>query len=311
MSGFEILGQQIVNGLSVGLMYGLVAIGLTLIYGIMELINFAHFSVFIVGAFAALEMLSIASRARGSVALAMSDPGSFLVLLLVMLGVTLVTGGLGALVQRMLRVFRGTTGTTGPMIASLGIAYVLSNAILLAKGPQNFAFPIVIPPVEWSLGRVQVRLKELLVALACITQMLVVYLLVWKTRLGRAMRATRDDAEAAQMMGVEVDTVFNLVFIGSSALAGIAGLIFGAYYGQINFFSGYGVGLRAFTAAVLGGIGNPFGSVLGGILIGLIEAVGGQVLGVQWTQIIVFSVLIASLVFLPNGLLGAQIRRRA
>lgn len=302
----EVFAQQLINGISVGMMYGLMAIGLTLIYGIMELINFAHFSIFVVGAFVGLEILV----RTGATTAEIPTASVLLILLLTLLGVVIVPGILGLGLERMLRPLRGISGT-GPMIASMGISTVLSNIILVAKGPQNFAFPSVIPPLTWSFGNVQLRLKEVLVWLICILMMIGLYLLVWKTRLGRAMRATRDDAEAAQMMGVEVDKILALTFFISSALAGVAGLVFGLYYCQVNFFSGYGIGMRAFTAAVLGGIGNPLGSVVGGVIIGLIEAIGGQIIGVQWTQIIVFSILITTLVFLPNGLFGTQVRRRA
>jgi len=273
----------------------------------MELINFAHFSIFVVGAFAGLEILA---RAFGATMVGMPAADILLILLLALLGVIIVPGSLGIGLERMLRAFRGVGGV-GPMIASLGVAYVLSNALMLIKGPQNFLFPNPIPSYSWAFGNVQLRLKEVVVWVVCILMMFVLYFVVWKTSLGRAMRATRDDAEAASMMGVEADKIRAFTFFMSSALAGVAGLVFGLYYGQVNFRSGYGVGLRAFTACVVGGIGNPLGSVVGGVLIGLIEAVGGQIIGVGWTQIFVFLILIFILLFLPNGLLGRQVVRRA
>ncbi len=308
MSVSEVFAQQLINGISVGMMYGLMAIGLTLIYGIMELINFAHFSIFVVGAFTALEILT---RASSGATMVGTPAASVLpIMIFAFLGAIIVPGILGLGLERMLRAFRGATGV-GPMIASLGVAYVLSDALMLIKGPQNFLFPSPIPRLSWAFGNVQLRLKEVMVWVVCILMMFVLYFIVWKTPLGRAMRATRDDAEAAQMMGVEVDKIRAFTFFVSSALAGVAGLVFGLYYGQINFRSGYGIGLRAFTASVLGGIGNPLGSVVGGVIIGLIEAIGGQIIGVGWTAIIVFSLLIITLLFLPNGLFGSQVGRRA
>jgi len=305
LSLVEVFAQQLINGISMGMMYGLFAIGFTLVYGIMELINFSHFSIFVVGAFVGLEILSKCDTMLG-----ISHVSFLPILVLTLLGVIIVTGILGGGVERMLRRFRGASGP-GPMIASLGISFVLTHTIFLVKGPRNYGFPSVILPLNWAFGDVQLQLREVLVGLICVSMMFGLYLLVWKTRVGRSMRATRDDPEAARMMGVEVDNIVALTFFISSALGGVGGLVFGLYYGQVNFFSGYGIGLRAFTAAVLGGIGNPLGSVIGGLVIGVIEAIGGQIVGVQWTQIIVFSILIATMVFLPTGLLGAKLGRRA
>jgi branched-chain amino acid transport system permease protein len=309
MLSLEMLAQQFVNGVSLAMMYAVFAIGFTFIYGIMELINFAHFSIFTVGAFVGLELLVLVNRIRPEQLVA-SDPADLAILLLVLLGVAIVAGLVGSAVEVILRQFRETRGTAA-LITTVGISFVLMNVILLVKGPRNLPYPSVTPSVRWTFGPVDLRLKEVLVWMVSLVGLFGLYTLIWKTDLGLAMRATRDDAEAALMMGVEVERVIFLTFFISSALAGVGGVVFGVYYGQIHFYSGHLAGLRAFTAAVLGGIGNPLGSLAGSLLIGLVEAIGGGILGTQWTEVILFVILIVTLIFFPTGLFGTRIGRKA
>ena len=302
MSSWDILLQQIINGVSLGAMYSLLALGFTMVYGIIELINFAHFNVFMVGSFIALWMM----QALGFVGQAEVLYGLPLVgvLLLVLVGTMLCTGAIGAFIERYgLRALRGASGTA-PMITTIGISYILFNLVLLSVGAESKNYANPIPPLRWEIGEAVLRLREVLLWSVSILLMFALHYFVRRTKMGKAMQATAQDQEAARMMGVDVDrVVLNTFFLGS-ALAGAAGFIFGLYYNYTSFIIGYTAGLRAFTAAVLGGIGNLPGAMLGGLLIGLIESLGGQYLQVRWTDVIIFSILVMVLVFRPTGLLG-------
>ena len=302
MSSWEVLLQQIINGVSLGAMYSLLALGFTMVYGIIELINFAHFNVFMVGSFIALWMM----QALGFVGQAEVLYGMPLVgvLLLVLVGTMLCTGAIGAFIERYgLRALRGASGTA-PMITTIGISYILFNLVLLSVGGESKNYANPIPPLRWEIGEAVLRLREVLLWSVSILLMFALHYFVRRTKMGKAMQATAQDQEAARMMGVDVDRVVLITFFLGSALAGAAGFIFGLYYNYTSFIIGYTAGLRAFTAAVLGGIGNLPGAMLGGLLIGLIESLGGQYLQVRWTDVIIFSILVMVLVFRPTGLLG-------
>jgi len=302
VSSWDILLQQIINGVSLGAMYSLLALGFTMVYGIIELINFAHFNVFMVGSFIALWMM----QALGFVGQAEVLYGMPLVgvLLLVLVGTMLCTGAIGAFIERYgLRALRGASGTA-PMITTIGISYILFNLVLLSVGAESKNYANPIPPLRWEIGEAVLRLREVLLWSVSILLMFALHYFVRRTKMGKAMQATAQDQEAARMMGVDVDRVVLITFFLGSALAGAAGFIFGLYYNYTSFIIGYTAGLRAFTAAVLGGIGNLPGAMLGGLLIGLIESLGGQYLQVRWTDVIIFSILVMVLVFRPTGLLG-------
>ena len=302
MSSWDILLQQIINGVSLGAMYSLLALGFTMVYGVIELINFAHFNVFMVGSFIALWMM----QALGFVGQAEVLYGLPLVgvLLLVLVGTMLCTGAIGAFIERYgLRALRGASGTA-PMITTIGISYILFNLVLLSVGAESKNYANPMPPLRWEIGEAVLRLREVLLWSVSILLMFALHYFVRRTKMGKAMQATAQDQEAARMMGVDVDRVVLITFFLGSALAGAAGFIFGLYYNYTSFIIGYTAGLRAFTAAVLGGIGNLPGAMLGGLLIGLIESLGGQYLQVRWTDVIIFSILILVLVFVPTGLFG-------
>jgi len=304
MSTLDVLLQQVVNGLALGMMYALLALGFTMVYGIIELINFAHFSVFMTGTFVGLVVLSL----MGVTATSQSLTGLALVgVLIALFLVTMaVTGLLGVLIERVcLRSLRNVSGTA-PMITTIGVAFILINAMLLIWGPQAQRFPQLLPSWRWALGGAEVTFKQLVLFVVGLLLMIALSHLVRRTTLGKAMRATAQDADAARMMGIDVDRVIVLTFFLGSALAGAGSLFFGLYYGFTGYYIGYTTGLRAFTSAVLGGIGSIPGAVLGGLFIGLTQSLGGQLLGVKWTDVIIFSILITVMVFRPSGLLGAR-----
>ncbi len=302
MTETGVLLQQVINGLSLGAMYSLLALGFTLVYGILELINFAHFNVFMVSSFIgmwALELLGISGQSHVLTGFALAGALAFAFAVTM-----LAAGGLGVAIERIsLRPLRGVRGPAA-MITTIGVSYILFNVILLTVGAETQNYPNPMPVVRWQFGQVTVELREVLIWGVTAILMVALHLFVSRTRLGKAMRATAQDAEAARMMGVEVDRVILTAFFLGSALAGAAALIFGLYYNFTSFIIGYTAGLRAFTAAVLGGIGSVGGAMVGGILIGLIESLGGQLIAVRWTDVIIFSILILVLVFAPNGLFG-------
>src|SRR5438045_438305 len=297
-----VLLQQVINGLSLGAMYALLALGFTLVYGILELINFAHFNVFMVASFIgmwALEMTGLSGQSQVLTGLALVGT------LVFAFAVTMLAAGvIGVAIERIaLRPLRGVGGTAA-MITTIGVSYILFNIILLTVGASSQNYPNPLPTVRWEIAGAVLQLREVLIWGITLLLMLALHLFVSRTRLGKAMRATAQDAEAARMMGVDVDRVIVTAFFLGSALAGAAALIFGLYYNYTSFIIGYTAGLRAFTAAVLGGIGSIPGAMVGGLLIGLIETLGGQLIAVRWTDVIIFSILVLVLVFVPTGLFG-------
>jgi branched-chain amino acid transport system permease protein len=305
----DLLLQQVINGLSLGAMYSLLALGFTMVYGIIELINFAHFNVFMVGSFFGLWVL----EATGLIGQRSTLTGLPLigVLLLAFTCTMLLSGLLGIVIERTaLRSVRQLRGTA-PMILTIGISYVLYNVILLTVGADTHNFPNPIPVVKWQIGGAVLQLREVLVWGVSLALMAGLHFFVRHTRIGKAMQATAQDQEAARMMGVEVDRVVIIAFFIGSALAGAAGLIFGLYYNFTGYSIGYSAGLRAFTAAVLGGIGNIAGAMIGGLVIGLIESLGGQFIAVRWTDVIIFSILILVLVLRPTGLMGLSVPQKS
>src|SRR6266702_4350614 len=304
-----VLLQQVINGLSLGAMYALLALGFTLVYGILELINFAHFNVFMVSSFVgmwALELLGLSGQSRVLTGFALVGALAFA------FAVTMLAAGvLGVAIERIaLRPLRGVGGT-GALITTIGVSYILFNIILLTVGASSLNYPNPLPDVRWKIGGAVLQLREVLIWGITLALMLALHLFVNRTRLGKAMRATAQDAEAARMMGIDVDRVVITAFFLGSALAGAAALTFGLYYNFTSFIIVYTAGLRAFTAAVLGGIGSVTGAMVGGVLIGLIESLGGHFFATRWADVIIFSILILVLVFVPSGLFGRAAATRA
>jgi branched-chain amino acid transport system permease protein len=302
MTATDLFVQQAINGLSLGAMYALLALGFTLVYGILELINFSHFNVFMVGSFIGMGVLNAVGIQGQSVILT----GLPLVgaLLLAFAVTMLATGALGVAIEKyLLRRVRHVKGPAA-MITTIGVSYVLLNVVLLTLGADGKNFPNPLPPVKFHIGGAVLQLREILIWIIAILLMGGLTYFVSYTRMGKAMRATAQDPEAARMMGVEVDRVVMTAFFVGSALAGACGMIFGLYYNLAKVDIGFAAGLRAFTAAVLGGIGNVPGAMVGGVLIGLIEATGGQLIATEWTDVIIFSILVLVLVFRPAGLFG-------
>jgi branched-chain amino acid transport system permease protein len=294
--------QQVINGLSLGGIYALIALGYTMVYGIIELINFAHGDVYTLGTFFSLAILALLG-VTGIV----SGPMLIVVVVVTILGAMLLCGLTGVVIERLAYRRLRNAPKLAPLITAVGMSFILENLMQYWKGPSPVAFPQVIPNPAFAIGAVTIEAKQMMVILLAIVLMIVLQTFVRHSRLGKAMRATAQDKDAAQLMGIDINTTIALTFLIGSALAGAAGFVSGVYYGSTWFLNGFAAGLKAFTAAVLGGIGNIAGAMLGGFLIGLIEALTTQFISDQWANVVVFSVLVLVLIFRPTGLLGESL----
>jgi len=306
----DIFLQQLINGIVLGSIYALVALGYTMVYGILGLINFAHGEVVMIGAMVALAVI----HALAGVAL----PGPIIVLfgLLVAIPACMLLGyGIERVAYRPLR----HAPRLAPLITAIGVSIVLQNLAMMIWGRQYIAFPSLLPTANFSLGEAHITGLQIFIVLLSTALMAALIFLVQKTRLGRAMRATAQNPEVASLMGVNTHQIVSLTFIIGSALAAVAGLMVSAYYGLAHYYMGFMLGLKAFSAAVLGGIGNLGGAMLGGLLLGIIESMGagyigpltGGFLGSHYQDVFAFFVLILVLVFRPTGLLGERVAERA
>ncbi len=307
MEWYEVLVQQTINGLTRGSVFALVALGYTMVYGIIELINFAHGDVFMLGLFISLSYFALIGMAK-----TLSGWQLVTILPLIFLATMVTTGLINVTIDRLAyRPLRRST-RLAPLITAIGVSFMLENIALLWVGPAPVSYPEIFPSVdilyEW-LGwnsKIFITSKDLLVIVVTIPLMVALQRFITRTTWGKAMRATAQDRETAQAMGINVERMIILTFFIGGALAGAAGLIQGMYYNMGQWWVGYQAGLRAFTAAVLGGIGNMPGAALGGLLIGFLSAWSDQYISARWTNAVVFSILILVLVFRPHGLLGER-----
>ncbi len=298
----DVFLQQLINGLSLGGIYALIALGYTMVYGIIELINFAHGDVYALGTFFSLAILTLLG-----VTGVVTGPALILVVAVTIIGAMILCGLTGVIIARLAYRRLRNAPKLAPLITAIGMSFILENLMLYWRGPSPVPFPAVIPNADVVLGHVTIQTKQIMVVVLAIVLMLVLQVFVYNTKLGKAMRATAQDRDAAQLMGININTTIALTFLIGSALAGAAGFVSGVYYGSAWFLNGFAAGLKAFTAAVLGGIGNLAGAMLGGFLIGLTEALTTQFISDQWSNVVVFSVLVLVLIFRPAGLLGESL----
>ncbi len=302
--------QILVIGITTGAIYALIALGYTMVYGIIELINFAHGDMFMIGT-----LVSVAIFGLFGITSASQPTGFTLVSILIVtcLGSMLVCAVLGVVIERVAYRPLRNAPRLAPLISAIGVSLILQDLGKLWKGVTFVSFPQIFPQITYNLGLVTISSVNILVLVVSLGLMVGLSWLVNRTRTGRAMRAVAQDREAAALMGVNVDRIIAITFFIGAALAGAAGFIYGLQYGSTIFYLGFQLGLFAFTAAVLGGIGNLAGAMLGGVLIGVIEALASLVPdsilphgGAAWHQAIIFGILILILVLRPSGLLGQQ-----
>jgi branched-chain amino acid transport system permease protein len=303
----EYFVQQLINGVTLGSIYGLIAIGYTMVYGIIGMINFAHGDVFMISAFIALiTILALGVTGASSIAFIL------LALLIVLVIAMTFTAAWGWTVERLAyRPLRGSF-RLAPLITAIGMSIVLQNFVQISQGARVKPLqPIISGGITIMRGEtvngpivVQLSFMQMIIIITTIVLMVVFSQLIARTPLGRAQRACEQDAKMASLLGVNVDRTISLTFVMGAALASVAGLLFVLFYGVIDFYIGFVAGIKAFTAAVLGGIGSLPGAMLGGLLIGLIETFWSGYFTVEYKDVAAFSILVIVLIFLPSGLLG-------
>ena len=296
----EYFVQQLINGLTLGSIYGLIAIGYTMVFGIIGMVNFAHGDVFMVSAFIALILYLLLTAVLGITMLGLA------LLLVLILGMAL-TALWSWVIERI--AYRPLAGSfrLAPLISAIGMSVFLSNFVQVVQGPRNKPVPpmlnnVISIPVGG--GSVTLSEKQVLIMVVTVVLLTAFWIVVQKTKLGRAQRACEQDRRMAALLGVDVNHTVSMTFVIGGALAAVAGLMFMVYYGVVNFADGFTPGVKAFTAAVLGGIGSLPGAVLGGILIGLIETLWSAYFSIDYKDVAAFSILAITLIFMPSGILG-------
>jgi branched-chain amino acid transport system permease protein len=300
-------GQLVLIGLVIGSLYALIAIGYTMVYGIIELINFAHGDLFMLGSFFALQVaiwvgVASAGGSTGNATLAIA-----LMLVAAPLFCALLNIAVDRAVYRPIR----SAPKLALIVSAIGVSFIFMNAGLFWFGPVDLNFPNLISNANLLEGTgLRFTYKDLMVVAITIPAMILLTVFVKSTRLGKAMRATAQNPTAAQLMGIDVNRVIAATFALGGALAGIASVVYGLYFNTVGYQMGFQNGVYAFTAAVLGGIGNIPGAVLGGIIIGLVRSLGSRYVGEEWSEALIFAILILILLFRPAGLLGAHTREK-
>ncbi|MBP2412815.1 branched-chain amino acid transport system permease protein [Arthrobacter stackebrandtii] len=294
--------QLIWNGLFVGSFYALVALGYSMVYGIIKLLNFAHGDIYMLGAFIGFAMLT----SVGVIPASLSITALLIVLLLVMIS----TGAIGVAIERVAYRPLRNSPRLAVLITAVGASFTLEYGVAAMAGPNPRVFPVRLEGQTFDVLGARISAPQIVLMVVAIILMLGLNSYVQRTSMGRAMRAIALDPKGSLLMGINVNKVITWTFFIGSALAGAAGVMAGAYYGKIDFLMGFIIGLKAFTAAVIGGIGNIKGAMLGGLLLGLLEAFGSQWLGGQWRDVFTFAVLILFLTLKPTGLLGERVTER-
>jgi branched-chain amino acid transport system permease protein len=300
----ELLIQQLINGLTIGGFYALVALGYTMVYGVLKLINFAHGDLFMWGAYVGWVALTfILGSVFKTGLLAIVPAVVFLVLTIGIIGITIER-----IAYRPLR----TSGRLAPIISALGAAFILESASRNIWGASYKVYPPELLPRGGIpiVGDVRLGYVQIAVFVVSVVLMAALYLFVQNTRVGTAMRAVSLDHDASRLMGIDVNRIITMVFFIGPALGGIAGMMVGLYYGSFDFTLGWTFGLKAFIAAILGGIGNIPGAMVGGFLLGIIETLGAGYISPQWKDVIAYVILIAILIVRPTGLLGERVAEK-
>ncbi|EKB54070.1 branched-chain amino acid ABC transporter permease [Falseniella ignava] len=290
----QLLMQQMVNGIALGSIYAMIALGYTMVYGTIRLINFAHGDVYMLGAFLGYYLFTVLGV-------------NWMLALLITMGVIAVVG---VLIERIAyKPLRHSTRVAA-LITAIGVSYLIQNLMIYFVGPEMRAFPAPIEVKMFKVFGLIVNSKQLLVLAVTITVMIALQIIVQHTRMGKAMRAVAVDQDAAQLMGINVDRVISFTFALGSALAGLAGILVGIYYNSIQATMGTAPGLKAFIAAVVGGIGSIPGAMIGGYLIGILETLVTYMGGAMYKDAVVYGLLIIILLVLPSGLLGKSVREK-
>jgi branched-chain amino acid transport system permease protein len=297
--------QTLTFGVADGAIYALIALGYTMVYGIIELINFAHGDVFTLGAFISLSIMPVFGLVEGRSAFGFG-------MILPLLGVFLITMALCAAINVAIEriAYRPLRNAPrlAPLITAVGMSFILEGAMYVWKGPFNLHYPSLLPNTRIPIGGgATIGVKDIMVIVSAVTLVVALALFINLSRLGKAMRATAQDRDAAQLMGIDINRTIAATFFIGACLAGSGGIIYGLYFNFVDAFVGFNAGLIAFTAAVFGGIGNIPGAAIGGLVIGVVAALWSGYFAAAWTPIVIFGILILVLVFRPTGLLGMRV----
>ncbi|MBI5740860.1 MAG: branched-chain amino acid ABC transporter permease [Nitrospirae bacterium] len=290
--------QQIINGLTVGGVYALIALGYTLVYGILELINFAHGEIYMIGAYLGIIFLGIFTASG------LTQYSLFLSLFLTFIMSVIVCSAYGFTVEKLAYKPLRNAPRLNPLISAIGVSIFLQNYVMLTQGATDKVFPHVLPVTTVKFLDVTMTSLQIFIIIASILLMAGLHVFIMKTKTGKAMRAVAQDKVMASLMGINIDRIISVTFIIGSGLAAVAGLMVAMYYGLVNYSIGYIAGIKAFTAAVLGGIGSIPGAMIGGFVLGLIESLGASYLSSEYKDAYAFIVLIVILLIKPTGLLG-------
>ncbi|MBW2284491.1 MAG: branched-chain amino acid ABC transporter permease [Deltaproteobacteria bacterium] len=301
----EVILPQVINGLTIGGIYALLALGYTLVYGILFMINFAHGEIFMFGSFGGYAVLSYFSNSGFAEAHpALSVTAAFLAAMI-------ISSLLGALLERVAYRPLRNAPRLAPLISAIGASIFLQNVMMLIIKARMQVYPDIIEEEFLEFGWLSISYFQIFIIFCSVFLMVGLYLFIQKTKMGKAMRAVAEDKSAAALMGIDVNRIILVTFIIGSALAAAAGVMVGIYYTQINHMMGFIPGIKAFTAAVLGGIGNVPGAMLGGFFLGMAEAMGVLVMPSEYKDVIAFGLLVLVLIFRPRGILGEVVSVRA
>lgn len=320
----QIIIEQLINGVTLGGMYALIALGYTLVYGILLMINFAHSELFMSGAYVGLGVLTLlTSKVFIAKAVAAapffgwlvpareffvgSGFGLTILFLIVFASAMIVVGFMGVLIERFAYRPLRHAPRLAPLISAVGVSIFLQNAVLLWIDSKQIPFPNPMPPHSITIGGIQISTIKILIVASAIVLMLLLDTFVSRTRIGKAMRATSQDREAAGLMGIDINFVIAVAFFIGPALGAVAGVFYGMYYGSVVFNMGFIPGIKSFTAAVIGGIGNLRGAMLGGFVLGIVESLAAGFLSTGYKDVVAFVILILVLIFRPGGLLGESV----
>lgn len=296
--------QQLINGITLGAIYALIALGYTMVYGILELINFAHGEIYMIGAYVAILTLAFLT------AIGFTATSIPLSILIAFVAAILVCSAYGYSIEKVAYRPLRNAPRLSPLISALGVSIFLQNYVMLTQGASDKVFPHIVSTAGIDFLGARLSFIQVLIVLSATALMAGLWFFIQKTRLGKAMRATAQDRRMAGLVGINVDRVISATFIIGSALAAAAGVMVAMYYGLVNFSIGYLAGMKAFTAAVLGGIGNIPGAMVGGVILGLVESFGAGYISSEYKDLFAFAVLVLILILRPTGILGQRLAEK-
>ncbi len=297
--------QQIINGLTLGAVYALIALGYTMVYGILELINFAHGEIYMIGAYISIIVIGYLT------AIGFTIDNPFISILIAMVVSMFFVSSYGFTMEKVAYKPLRNAPRLSPLISAIGVSIFLQNFVMLTQGATDKVFPWVFSIKGFDIFNARVTYLQVFIIAVSVLLMFCLHLFVTRTRIGKAMRATALDKRMASLVGINIDTVISITFIIGSALAAAAGVMVAMYYGLVNYFIGYVAGIKAFTAAVLGGIGSIPGAMLGGVILGLVESLCASYISSEYKDAFAFGLLIIILLLRPAGLLGRQVVEKA